>query len=120
MEDNLMMEMRAKYYPYHEQSKNLIETLDFIKDAMKRGQKYDEFYTFWTDLPDDWVIEWETVDKLKEQGFKIYKRWWDKGTNDEYFTIIIAWDKFDVQPNDEEYGDTEKSDNWYGYKKDWY
>lgn len=102
MEDNLMMEMRAKYYPYHEQTKNLIEALEYIKEDMQIGCHYTEFWDTWTDLPDDWVIEWDTIEKLKEQGFTVFKRWWNKGELGEHYTIIVAWDDFEKYINDEE------------------
>ena len=54
-ERNLMQEMREKYYPYHEQSRNLTEALDIIKEDMEKGKPFSEFWTYWTDLPDDWV-----------------------------------------------------------------
>lgn len=103
MGDNLMMEMREKYYPYHEQSQNLIETLEQIKEEMQRGSHYIEFYDTWSDLPDDWVIEFETIEKLKEQGFMVVKRWWNKGELGEHYSIIVAWDDFERYKNDEDW-----------------
>jgi len=100
---NLMQEMREKYYPYDKQSQNLIETLDMIKEEMERGCSYIELYDFWCDLPDDWVVDWDTLKSLKEQGFRIVKRWWNKGKSDEYYTIIVSWDDYEEYTNDEEW-----------------
>ena len=102
-EKNLMQEMRERFYPYDKQTQNLTEALEFIKDAMQSGDSHIEFWTFWTDLPDDWVVEWDTLDKLKEQGFTVIKRWWNKGQDDEYYSIIVAWDDFERYTNDEDY-----------------
>lgn len=98
-----MEEMRKKYYPYHENSKNYLKAIQDIKIAMQRGDTNIEFWTYWTDLPDDWVIEFETLDRLKEEGFKVTKRYCDKGTNGEHFWYIVSWDKFEPWPYDEEY-----------------
>ena len=103
MVDKLMQEMREKYYPYHEQSQNLIETLDLIGSGMQRGCQYIELWDHWTDLPDDWVIERGTIEKLKEQGFTVVKRWWNKGETGEYYSIIVAWDDFERYKNDEDW-----------------
>ena len=102
-EKNLMQEMREKYYPYHKQSKNLIEALDFIKDDMERGCSFTDFWDYWTDLPDDWVIEHDTLKKLQEQGFKVTKRWIDKGKPGEHYYFIVSWDEYEEWPYDEEY-----------------
>lgn len=99
-----MQEMRAQYYaPETEGDKNLSEALEQIKEEMEIGCPYCEFMTYWTDLPDDWVIKIETLDKLKEQGFRVVKRYCDKGTLSESFWFIVAWDEFESWPDDEEY-----------------
>lgn len=98
-----MEEMREKYYPYHNQSQNLIEALHFIKTDMQRGNHYTEFWDDWTDLPDDWTIKHDTLKALQEQGFNVVKRYCDKGERGEQHWFIVAWDEFEAWPHDEEY-----------------
>lgn len=99
-EKTFMEEMREKYYPYHKQSKNLQEALEQIKEEMQRGGPCIEFWTYWTDLPDDWVVETETLDKLVEMGFTVKRRGDEFGDH----TYIVSWDKYDECPNEVEYG----------------
>jgi len=86
-EKTFMEEMREKYYPYHNQSKNLQEALEQIKNAMQKGKPCVEFWSYWTDLPDDWVVEYDTLKELANLGFTIKRR------EDEYgdFTTIRAF-----------------------------
>ena len=98
-----MEKMRAKYYPYHKQSENLTTALDIIRDDMERGKSFSEFWTYWVDLPDDYQITFDTLDKLKELGFKVVHRYLDKGTCDESDYYIVAWDKYEEWPYDKEY-----------------
>ena len=101
--ENLMEEMKAKYYPYASQSRNLTETLEKIKTAMERGDSHIELWTYWTDLPDDWTVECETLQQLKEQGFRVIKRYCDKDTEYEHYWFIVAWDDFEEWAGDENY-----------------
>lgn len=106
MANNLMEEMRERYYPYHnntDQSRNLQEALEIIKCSMERGETHIDMWDHWTDLPDDWVVETETLDELKKQGFRVVKRWCDKGDIGEHYWYIIAWDDFNEWSYDEEY-----------------
>jgi len=99
---NLMEEMRNKYYPYNEKSKNLQEALQYIKEEMENGSPYIELYDRWQSLAGDWYIEKETLDELKKQGFRIIKRWYEKEKNRDYYSYIISWDNY------QEFNDTDE------------
>lgn len=51
--------------------KNIEEALEDIKVSMRQGYDYCDLYLDWTDLPDDWVVFPETLEYLKENGFKV-------------------------------------------------
>ena len=97
-----METMMEKFYPFQKQSENLQTALEIIRDEMKSGASYAEFWTFWTDLPDDYIIEKETIEYLKENGFKVRRRFFEDG-NDKYSTIIVAWDDYDYYGPEEDY-----------------
>jgi hypothetical protein len=105
----LMQAMRDQYYPFSVSegvetfSKNLIEALDEIREEMKAGNPYAEFWTDWVDLPSDFTVTTETLDELKKLGFRVVKRYCDKGTAEEHFWFIVAWDEFTEWPSDKEY-----------------
>ena len=99
---NLMEEMRDKYYPF-KHSRNLHEALEIIEEAMKRGEPNVDMWDHWVDLPNDWVVDMDTLDELKKQGFRVVKRWSDRGTIDEHYWFLVSWDTYEEWPTDEEY-----------------
>ena len=111
MHRNLMEVMREQYYPLSHVdepeettfSENLQQALEEIRWEMEHSRPFAEFYTYWTDLPDDYVITTETLDELKRFGFRVVKRYCDKGTPDEHYYYIVAWDDYDEWPFDEPY-----------------
>lgn len=67
-------EMMEKYYPNNNDEANYIEAQKRIKEAMENGEQYVYLPK---ELPSEftWWATYETIDRLREDGFAINKVW---------------------------------------------